>query len=30
MGDVPVGEVLGDPVGHLPAQLGEVVAGQPP
>src|SRR5690606_17295997 len=29
VGDVPAGEVLGDPVGHPPAQFGQVVAGQP-
>lgn len=29
MGDVTGGEVLGDPVGHLPAELGEVVAREP-
>lgn len=30
MGDVAAREVLGDPVGHLPAELGEVVAGTAP
>lgn len=30
MGDVALLQVAGDPVGHLPAQFGEVVAGAPP
>ncbi len=30
MGDVAPAQVVGDPLGHLLAQLGEVVVGQPP
>lgn len=30
MGDVAARQVLGDPVGHLPAEVGQVVAGAAP